>query len=65
MLSGTVSEFDDAVGLGLVTLPSGEEYQFHCIEIVDGTRSIAVGASVTFDLLPRFGQMQAGSLVKL
>jgi cold shock CspA family protein len=64
VLSGTVSAFDDAAGLGIVVAADGLEYQFHCVEIADGTRAIAIGESVTFEMLPRFGQTQAGTVTK-
>jgi CspA family cold shock protein len=45
---GTVSAFDEPVGLGTVTTAEGVEYPFHCTQIADGSRSIAVGTAVTF-----------------
>ncbi len=64
MLRGSVSEFDDAKGLGTVRGDDGTEYQFHCIEIADGTRTIVVGQSVWFQTLARFGRLQAGCVHK-
>lgn len=64
MLSGTVTTFDDATGLGSVTGDDGREYAFHCIEITDGTRTIAIGQAVRFQPLPKFGRIQAGRISK-
>ena len=65
MISGTVTQFDDAEGLGTVTAVDGREYLFHCIEIADGTRTIDVGQAVRFQPLPRFGHFQAGRVAKV
>ena len=58
-LTGSVVAFDAAVGLGEVATSAGERYPFHCIEIVDGTRAIDVGTSVTFQLLAKLGRYEA------
>jgi len=55
---GAVTEFDDAAGLGSVSSEDGQ-YPFHCTQIADGTRSIAVGTPVTFDVAPRLGRWEA------
>jgi cold shock CspA family protein len=60
--TGTVSQFDEAVGLGVITAESGAEHAFHCIEIADGSRSIAVGTTVSFDLLAKFGRYEAARI---
>ena len=65
MMHGTVSEFDDAKGLGTVETPTGDAYLFHVIEIADGTRTIDVGQPVVFQPLPKFGTLQAGRLQKV
>ncbi len=36
------------MGLGQVRTGDGRLYAFHCTEIADGTRNIAVGAEVAF-----------------
>jgi cold shock CspA family protein len=51
-LRGVVSEFDEASGLGAVTAADGAVYGFHCTQIADGTRTIAVGTRVDFDVVP-------------
>lgn len=61
-MHGVVTSFSDRVGLGTVTSAVGGAFDFHCIEIADGTRTIDVGAKVTFTLLARFGTWQAGSI---
>ncbi len=43
---GRVSAFDETVGLGTVTDDAGVELGFHCTQIADGSRSIAVGTAV-------------------
>ncbi len=47
---GTVLEFDEAVGLGLLSDDNGSRWPFHCVSIANGTRVIDVGARVTFRL---------------
>ena len=59
---GAVIDFDEHVGLGHVTADDGAEHLFHCVEIADGTRTIAVGTAVTFELLPKFGRYEAARL---
>ena len=59
---GVVTGFSDNVGWGTVTSADGNEFGFHCIEIADGSRTIAVGTQVTFTLLPRLGTWQAGNI---
>jgi cold shock CspA family protein len=51
-LTGVVSAFDDASGLGEVAADDGAVYGFHCTQIADGTRTIAVGTRVQFDVVP-------------
>ncbi len=56
---GTVIEFDAHVGLGRVRADDGVEYVFHCAEIADGSRDIAVGARVSFRVVTKFGRDEA------
>lgn len=62
--TGTVATFDDPRGIGTVTDEGdGREYFFHCTAIADGTRTIAVGAPVEFEVVPgRLGQWEATDL---
>ena len=59
---GTVTDFDEPAGLGVVTSDDGTAYAFHCTEIADGTRTIARGTKVEFELLARLGRWEAGSI---
>ena len=59
---GTVTSFDVDAGLGVITTTDGRERPFHCIEIADGSRSIAVGADVSYDDLPKFGRWEAANV---
>lgn len=61
-LTGTVVEFDAVVGLGTVETEAGDRHPFHCIEIADGSREIPMGASVSFDLLAKFGCFEAANI---
>ncbi|MEL6893154.1 MAG: hypothetical protein AAFP84_16290 [Actinomycetota bacterium] len=60
-LRGTVTSFDPAVGLGTIAGPAGE-VTFHCIEIAGGSRHIALGTAVVFDLLPKLGRWEAADI---
>jgi CspA family cold shock protein len=62
MPHGTVIDFDEHVGLGHVEAPDGTVYLFHCVEIADGTRTIAVGTDVEFELMTKFGNLEARAL---
>lgn len=62
-LSGTVSTFDEAVGLGEVTDGSdGTRYPFHCIELADGSRTVAVGTAVRFTVFAKLGRLEAAQV---
>jgi len=65
MISGQVTQFDEAKGLGTVTAENGTAYVFHVVEIADGTRSIDVGQAVRFQPLAKFGSFQACKLRKV
>lgn len=60
--TGTVTDFDFVVGLGHLTTVEGETRLFHCVEIADGTRDIAVGSRVSFLPVTRFGHLEAADL---
>lgn len=58
--SGSVSTFDAHRGLGVIVDSDGNEFAFHCTGIADGSRQIAEGASVRFDLVAgRLGRWEA------
>lgn len=61
-LHGTVVAFDASVGLGEVKADDGRVIPFHCIEILDGTRTIEVGAGVSFELIAKLGTYEAARL---
>lgn len=61
---GIVASFDDPRGLGEVRSLDGVAYPFHCTAIVDGTRTIAIGTEVSFQVVPgRLGRWEANGLV--
>jgi cold shock CspA family protein len=63
METGTVVEFDAKRGLGAVEHEDGRRFRFHCTQIADGTRTIAVGATVTFDVAPGpLGEWEASAV---
>jgi cold shock CspA family protein len=58
--TGTVTAFDEDRGLGEITAEGGEVHHFHCTGIADGTRTIEVGTSVRFGIIPgRMGRWEA------
>ncbi|MEI6401660.1 MAG: hypothetical protein WCP59_05685 [Actinomycetota bacterium] len=61
-IAGVVESFDDVVGLGVVLASDGRRVPFHCIGIADGSRAIAVGTPVRFDLRPGLGRYEATAL---
>jgi len=60
--SGTVTAFDDPKGLGVVTGEDGQRFPFHCTQIADGSRTIAVGQAVRFAILPKLGRYEATAI---
>ena len=63
-MNGVVESFDSHRGLGYIGA-DGEQYLFHCAEIVDGTREIGIGAQVRFVVAHRFGNQEASEITKL
>lgn len=62
-LRGVVESFDAPGGWGVITSDSGDEIAFHCTAIADGSREIAVGALVRFDLgAGRMGRWEATAI---
>jgi cold shock CspA family protein len=51
-MRGVVSEFDGHMGRGVVRAADGTSYGFHCVAIADGSRTIAVGTAVDFEVVP-------------
>ena len=62
-MHGTVTSFDKEVGLGEITRDDGWVLPFHCIVIADGSRDIAIGAEVEFDVLCKLGRYEADHVV--
>lgn len=62
-MTGTVAEFDEDRGLGTVEGEDGHRLDFHCVAIADGSRTIDVGATVTYEVVPgRLGRWEAASI---
>jgi CspA family cold shock protein len=61
-MQGAVAAFDEAQGLGTIRGDDGVDYPFHCTQIADGTRTIAVGAAVTFAVVPKLGRWEATTI---
>jgi cold shock CspA family protein len=59
---GTVAEFDDEVGLGVIVTATGGSFPFHCVAIADGSRRIAPGTTVEFTVIPKLGGREAWSI---
>ena len=64
-MRGTVSMFDEVVGLGEITRDDGWVVPFHCIVIADGSRDIPIGADVEFDLMCKLGRYEAANVVTI
>ena len=61
-LTGSVTEFDDALGLGVITSDDGTAFGFHCVSIADGSRTIEVGTPVSFGVLLKLGRREAADI---
>ena len=62
-MRGTVERFDRATGLGEIAGADGAIYPFHSTVIADGTRDIAVGATVEFEVVPgHLGRWEAAAV---
>ena len=60
---GTVTSFDDDRGTGRITDESGRSVHLHCTGIADGSRTIAAGTAVRFELMAgRGGLVEAWSV---
>lgn len=66
MERGKVERFDREAGLGEVRAGDGGALPFHCTEISDGSRDIAVGTEVMFELAAgHLGRWEARSVTPL
>jgi cold shock CspA family protein len=64
-VQGAVATFDEARGLGEIDV-DGARFPFHCTALVDGTREVAVGTTVTFEVRPGgMGRWEATRIVKV
>jgi len=61
-LAGSVTAFDDALGLGVITSDDGTAFGFHCVSIADGSRTIEVGTPVSFGVLLKLGRREAADI---
>ena len=62
-MRGTVERFDAATGLGEILGADGATYPFHATVIADGTRDIALGSAVEFDVIPgHLGRWEAAAV---
>jgi cold shock CspA family protein len=48
---GTVRSFDERRGVGEVEADDGATFKFHATAIADGTRRIAPGTAIEFDVV--------------
>jgi cold shock CspA family protein len=61
--TGTVTDFDDDAGYGTIVDSAGVSWFFHCTAVADGSRTIAVGATVAFEVVPgRLGRWEAADV---
>jgi cold shock CspA family protein len=63
IVRGTVTSFDAARGVGEIAGHDGATYPFHSTVITDGSRNIAAGAEVEFDVVPgHLGRWEAAAV---
>ena len=63
MHTGPSPSSTSRVGSARSPTTTGNVFPFHCVEIADGTRSIAVGTPVRFDVLAKLGRYEAARIV--
>jgi cold shock CspA family protein len=62
-VSGEVSAFSEERGLGEITADDATVYAFHCTQIADGSRTIAIGSRVEFEIVPGLlGRWEAAAI---
>ena len=65
-MEGRVVAFDEARGLGEIEGVDRERYPFHCTQITDGLRTIAIGTVVEFVVVPGLlGRWEAASIEQM
>jgi hypothetical protein len=47
VITGVIEGFDDRRGYGLLVDQAGRRFFFHCVDIIDGSRSIPNGAAAS------------------
>ncbi len=63
-LHGAVARFDTERGLGEIVGADGAMYPFHSTVIADGSRTIAVGTAVEFEVIAgHLGRWEASEVV--
>jgi cold shock CspA family protein len=66
ILEGVIESFDDARGDGTLRSDEHGVFYFHCVEILDGTRNVDVGARVRARrVVGRLGRDEAGRIQKI
>jgi len=65
-VTGEVTEFSEHRGLGEIAADDARIYPFHCTRIADGSRNIAVGTRVEFEIVPgALGRWEAAAITKV
>lgn len=59
---GTVTAFDHDRGLGTITGDGGARFEFHCVSIDNGSRTIDAGARVRFTIQRKLGHHEATAI---
>jgi cold shock CspA family protein len=63
VVRGTVASFDAGRGVGEIAGRDGATYPFHSTVIADGSRTIAAGSEVEFDVVPgHLGRWEAAAV---
>ena len=63
MPTGEVVSFDERRGWGSVRSDDGEALFFHCTAVADGSRTIASGTPVHYEIVPgHLGRWEAWSI---
>jgi cold shock CspA family protein len=64
-MHGVVATFDEHRGYGTIRAADGAEVFFHCTRILDGSRTVDVGATVAYRLVPgHHGRLEAAAITK-
>ncbi len=64
--TGTVIEFDEHRGLGVIAGVDGTHYPFHCTQISDGSRTIEAGTEVAFEIVAgALGKREASAIARV